>query len=205
MLPGPPLRKECPHCHRVKELLSLLSGNTIGAKQWSDTKTVCRMLPRNSDIQKCPSCGKYFFLSDAKTLPSTNESAKGFTMDTGHLSYQELREAFMQLYESATEDQKYVLHLNILYSYNDRYRKDGSAEVEFGEEYDFFVQNCQMLLKMNRVIPTLCAELYREIGEFEQCVQYLDSIEPVTGYENEVREQIRKRALDGDRMVFQLG
>ena len=45
----------------------------------------------------------------------------------------------------------------------------------------------------------------REIGEFEQCVQYLDSIEPVTGYENEVREQIRKRALDGDRMVFQLG
>lgn len=27
------------------------------------------MLPKNSDVQKCPGCGKYYFLADAKTLP----------------------------------------------------------------------------------------------------------------------------------------
>ena len=26
------------------------------------------MLPENSQVQKCPGCGKYYFLKDAKTL-----------------------------------------------------------------------------------------------------------------------------------------
>ena len=70
MLPGPPLRKECPYCKAVKELMSLRSGNTFGGTHWSDTKRIYPMLPQNSDVQKCPSCGKFYFLSDAKTLPA---------------------------------------------------------------------------------------------------------------------------------------
>ena len=50
--------------------MSLRSGNTIGGVHWSDTKKVYPMLPKNSDVQKCPGCGKYYFLADAKTLPS---------------------------------------------------------------------------------------------------------------------------------------
>lgn len=37
---------------------------------WSDTKKEYPMLPRNSEVQKCLRCGKYYFLADAKTLPS---------------------------------------------------------------------------------------------------------------------------------------
>jgi phage FluMu protein Com len=70
MIPGPPLRKECPHCKAVKELMSLVSGNTCGGVHWSDTKKEYPMLPQNSDVQKCPECGKYYFLADAKTLPA---------------------------------------------------------------------------------------------------------------------------------------
>ena len=70
MIPGPALRKECPYCKEVKELMSLRSGNTIGGEHWSDTKKVYPMLPKNSDVQKCLGCGKYYFLADAKTLPS---------------------------------------------------------------------------------------------------------------------------------------
>ena len=50
--------------------MSLVSGNTCGGMHWSDTKKVYPMLPKNSDVQKCPGCGKYYFLADAKTLPS---------------------------------------------------------------------------------------------------------------------------------------
>ena len=70
MTPGPALRKECPYCKAVKELMSLRSGNTIGGVHWSDTKKEYPMLPRNSEVQKCLRCGKYYFLADAKTLPS---------------------------------------------------------------------------------------------------------------------------------------
>lgn len=69
MIIGPSLRKECPYCKAVKELISLRSGNTIGGKHWSDTKKVYPMLPQNSEVQKCTECGKYYFLADAKTLP----------------------------------------------------------------------------------------------------------------------------------------
>lgn len=68
MIIGPSLRKECPYCGEVKELISLRSGNTFRATRWSDTKTIYPMLPKNSDVQKCPVCGKYYFLADAKTL-----------------------------------------------------------------------------------------------------------------------------------------
>jgi ribosomal protein S27AE len=68
MIPGPALRKECPYCGEVKELSSLRSGNTLRASHWSDTKSIYPMLPKNSEVQKCPGCGKYYFLADAKTL-----------------------------------------------------------------------------------------------------------------------------------------
>ena len=38
------------------------------------------MLPQNSDVQKCPECGKYYFLADAKTLPSGEDSLKSKRM-----------------------------------------------------------------------------------------------------------------------------
>ena len=80
MIPGPPLRKECPYCKAVKELMSLRSGNTFGGTHWSDTKRIYPMLPQNSDVQKCPECGKYYFLADAKTLPSGEDSLKSKRM-----------------------------------------------------------------------------------------------------------------------------
>lgn len=125
-------------------------------------------------------------------------------MRTGELNYQEAKEALEQLYESANADRRFVLRIYVLYAFNDEYARKGLKYLEDSEDYRYFVENCREMIKMSQTNPTLRAELYHEIGEFEQCVKYLDSIEPVTGYENEVREQIRKRALNGDRMVFAL-
>lgn len=126
-------------------------------------------------------------------------------MRTGELNFQEAKEALEQLYETSSEERRFTLRMYVLYAFNDMYGRNGLQCLEDTEDYQYFVENCHEMIKMNQTNPTLRAELYREIGEFDQCVQYLDAIEPVTGNENEVREQIRKRALDGDRMVFQLG
>lgn len=126
------------------------------------------------------------------------------SMRTGELNFEEAREALEQLYESSNEKRRFILRLYVLYSFNDKYGREGLKYRYDCEDYLYFVENCREMIKMSQTNPTLRAELYREIGEFEQCVQYLDSIEPVIGYENEVREQIRKRALNGDRMVFAL-
>ena len=48
MNPANSLVVKCPHCGGKKELLQLISGNTLGAEQWSDAKQIAPMLPRVS-------------------------------------------------------------------------------------------------------------------------------------------------------------
>ena len=48
----------CPHCGGEKEIMSLMSGNYIGAELWSDGKLIAPMLQKPSPVQKCPHCRK---------------------------------------------------------------------------------------------------------------------------------------------------
>ena len=125
-------------------------------------------------------------------------------MRTGDLNFEEAREALEQLYESSNEKRRFILRLYVLYAFNDKYGREGLKYLLDCEDYLYFVENCREMIKMEQTNSTLRAELYREIREFDQCVQYLDSLEPAGEYENQVREQIRQRALDQDRMVFAL-
>ena len=125
-------------------------------------------------------------------------------MRTGDLNFEEAREALEQLYESSNEKRRFILRLYVLYAFNDKYGREGLKYLLDCEDYLYFVENCREMIKMEQTNSTLRAELYREIGEFDQCVQYLDSLEPAGEYENQVRGQIRQRALDQDRMVFAL-
>ena len=125
-------------------------------------------------------------------------------MRTGTLNFQEAREALEQLYESSELKRRFTLRLYVLYAYNDMYGRSGVIPLDGSEDQLFFEENCREMIKMERTIPTLRAELYREIGEFEKCVEYLDSLEPAGEHENKVRELIKERALIGDRTVFRL-
>ena len=124
-------------------------------------------------------------------------------MRTGELNFQEAREALEQLYESSNEDRRFTLRVYVLYAFNDMYGRNGLKYLEDSDEYQYFVENCREMIKMKQTDVTLIAELYREIGEFDKCLAYLDTLEPGSDVENDVREMIRQRALDGDRMVFQ--
>ena len=125
-------------------------------------------------------------------------------MRTGTLNFQEAREALEQLYESSDLKRRFTLRLYVLYAYNDMYGRSGVIPLDGSEDQLFFEENCREMIKMERTIPTLRAELYREIGEFDKCVEYLDSLEPAGEHENNVRELIKERALIGDRTVFRL-
>ena len=125
-------------------------------------------------------------------------------MRTGTLNFQEAREALEQLYESSDLKRRFTLRLYVLYAYNDIYGRSGVVPLDGSEDQLFFEENCREMIRMERTIPTLRAELYREIGEFDKCIEYLDSLEPAGEHENNVRELIKERALIGDRTVFRL-
>ena len=69
--------RECPHCkaHVVEE--ETLSGNTIGAKIYTDGKREARMLPDHPALVKCPMCGGLFWVEEAEEVDSGFEAAEG--------------------------------------------------------------------------------------------------------------------------------
>jgi hypothetical protein len=90
-------------------------------------------------------------------------------MRTGDLNFEEAREALEQLYESSNEKRRFILRLYVLYAFNDKYGREGLKYLLDCEDYLYFVENCREMIKMEQTNSTLRAELYREIGEFDQC------------------------------------
>ena len=71
---GDPTRLTCPYCGKAKHILSIASGNTFGAIQWSDTKNDYPMLRFPSTVQRCPHCGGYYFYDDSNPVECDPEA-----------------------------------------------------------------------------------------------------------------------------------
>ena len=56
MLPGPVLIKQCPSCQGLYKQFTLTSGNTFGAKYFTDGKMNAPMLPQAPELLRCPHC-----------------------------------------------------------------------------------------------------------------------------------------------------
>jgi hypothetical protein len=78
-----------------------------------------------------------------------------------------------------TSKDEISLRMMILWAYNDLYWDVTDAERQTKEylvEREYFIQNTKAIIALNPDKPLFCAELYREIGEFEQCIKILYSI-----------------------------
>lgn len=198
---------KCPHCGEEKEVLSLLSGNSIGMRQWSDSRRRCPMLPRLSPIQKCPHCGKYFF---AETAEERYDESRMSNMDTGELSYEETKEAFEQLNDMAEKDEKYSLCFSMLFAFNDKFYRlpenITADNVPDENDKELFETILGKLIKLNPhgEKDLLTAEFYREKGQYDQCLRILDEIEDSLGGIKFVADQIREHAEAQDPLVFEL-
>ena len=195
MLPAHSALLRCPHCGAKKEVLQLMSGNTFGATLWSDAKQIAPMLPRVSYIQRCPTCGKYFFRTKDVMAGTSNNYGGG----TGDLPLEYLKQALTQL--QPTGNDEHILRINILWAFNDRYGNMEQSDIPI-EEWEYHVDNVHHLVQMD-LEDLLKAELYREIGEFELAIQFLKSLE-VTEETKELYRKILQQAKQHNRKVFVL-
>ena len=166
MIPGLAEIVQCPYCGTEKALMTLITCNNIGEKDWSDGKVIYPMAPSVSPVQKCPKCGKYYL----KNLLESQEG-KETTFNTGNLSYYEWKEAYIQfrlecptvskspigsLYFNKKKYKDYRLDLNrsdwnyirlhLIQAFNDLYYRFGSSDSNGAgeslppkEEFDFIV------------------------------------------------------------------
>lgn len=185
----------CPHCGGKKKLLRLMSGNTFNAVQWSDAKIVAPMMPTVSPILKCPKCGHFYF-----TFEVDKEEGDDYTMECGWLSFEDVIKAKDELRwkEAYWENEMAIV---VMWAYNDIIR---SGKKTSWKQDEIFRKTISSLLELSILEdnPLLRAEMYREIGEFDRCLEILENFDIKEEYPAFVAKQIAKRAAQNDFMVF---
>ncbi len=158
-------------------MMTLISGNTFGGTVWSDTRRHYPMLPEVSPIQKCPHCGKYYFIEQANSRYADDIKYSG---ELGTLNYSELKEAKEQMeHLTLNPVQRWIINHLLFTAYNDEFRrpdKEKSLKIPTEEDQQIFATTIEALLSgMNssRDYELFHAELLREIGRFDEAKEIL--------------------------------
>lgn len=83
MLPGPDQIVACPRCEGLARYATLMSGNTICARVWTDGKQIAPMMPQPPAVVKCAHCKECYWLRDAKELGFDGYGIPGVSFDAG--------------------------------------------------------------------------------------------------------------------------
>jgi hypothetical protein len=184
MIPGPTELYKCPHCGNLISKGSLLSGNNFGARLFSDGKSIAPMMPRFPDLTKCRKCDSIFWLSELKEVGSYSwdEPEDPTWKDADPAEFLNIEDSFRALESGMArdkEEEKYI-RKQIWWGYNDRIRngqnifKDAQDELRWKE-------NIELLLRLLDPSDTdekiMSAELYRNLGDFENCQKLIQSLE----------------------------
>ena len=205
MTPGFPYRLTCPQCGGHKLVASIASGNTFNATLWSDSKHDYPMLPQPSVIQRCPNCGHYFFYNNGNPVETKEER---FSFDFGELSFEQINEAYDELYNCTPGDDNRMQILFIwLFKYNDKYggRDSNNCSQEsptsIAERRAGIIEELMSLQADNLL---LVAELYRELGNFEKCIELAIPLLGGDDFSAEVARKFIEHAQMHDTRVFPL-
>ncbi|MDY6832129.1 MAG: hypothetical protein SWC96_09885 [Thermodesulfobacteriota bacterium] len=68
MIPGPSIVRECSACGKFFIEDTVSSGNTFGARFWTDGKIKAPMLPDQPELVKCEFCGALIWIEEQKPI-----------------------------------------------------------------------------------------------------------------------------------------
>jgi hypothetical protein len=210
MIPGNARIVNCPYCGKEKRLMTLISGNNLGARYWSDNKEEAPMLPRVSPMQKCDGCGKYYLEYKQGFLESRDH-----TSERGELTYPEWKEAYMQFTneqcDDVSDDDLTKIRFWLIQAYNDYYHRSRWEKRPESPEEHAFIANIiiDFIAAFNWQTvksPLLKAELYREANEMEKCAATLHAIDfdHLSESGKQLFRSIQLRMENKDTTVFEL-
>jgi tetratricopeptide (TPR) repeat protein len=221
-----------------------MSGNTFGAKFFSDTKRVAPMLPKFPQITICPKCNTIFWLSKSKAVEVEEydlfddwriakiKKPKWWWGKRKRKEYKEREEEhqrkereerekykparFLHIDEyvlalqnkdvCSSKEDEYYIRLKLWHTFNDRIR-NGQPLFENDSEKKHWEDNCRQLIALinsnKGPDKVMIAELKRNLGEFEEAVNLLDSIRH-RGNEWWVIDQIKAACEKKNTLVFRL-
>ncbi|MBI4882058.1 MAG: hypothetical protein HY812_20715 [Planctomycetes bacterium] len=189
MRPGPVLIVACPRCGALARHGTLASGNTFGARLWSDGMLDAPMLPLPREVGRCTGCGKYYWLEAAREVGSVDAFADALRGARDEYSavpwVEDVDEAgyYRALQEGLGSNRKKerLLRMRAWWRRNDAFREEGKAAPAGGAELP---EACRLnlealagLLDGKKVDDRLLrAEVLRELGQFGAARAILASV-----------------------------
>lgn len=190
MIPGPDVLYQCPKCNNYIYNESIMSGNTCGSLLYSDGKSFAPMLPEFPNLTKCKVCGEFLWLQKMKAIGyfglSCDNMLSDLIPDTGKvpdkaefLTMDEYFEALRNNAASAKKDEVFI-RIRILWAFNDRLRSGEEIFLDDNDEIRYLDNLAELinLLDENNLDEKISlAEVYRNLGDFDKCVDIIESID----------------------------
>lgn len=190
---------ECPHCQKLYKKRLIGSFGTYGADFYSDGHVGGGFVPESLNIIKClnKACGKFFRIQEAPVIAEfKNNDFNNLQWKDAHylagyrISAAGLEEALEQGF-CQSESEEIQIRTMLLKRYNDWVRSDKRLDFPPDEKRKHLANIDKLLAlafedisNVNRML--FRAELYREKGDFESCIQTLQKVK--TDDENKIRQ-----------------
>jgi hypothetical protein len=201
MIPAPTLYYKCPGCDKIHANESIISGNTFGSKQYSDTRRITPMLPEFPSNTKCQQCGLIFWLDKTTETRDKNERSRHYA---NFLSIDGFKEA-LSLGMGTNGGRALHLRLWLLWSWHEAMEKNSMQpeEVYNDTAYNENITGIQQHINTNELGTELfMAELHRFAGRFEKAAaifeKHLDNTEHMMIAEG------HHRCFEHDRRTYQM-
>ncbi|WP_042500488.1 hypothetical protein [Thermaerobacter marianensis] len=224
MEPAPDFIIRCPRegCTAHYRVRRYASGNTLGARVWTDGRIAAPMWPEEPEITRCDACGAYFWLDQAPKVAVAEPIVEDYDAegrrvgrdagewdvpDVRFLSPREHLEALASGDLCATPEQERRLRWLLWWADNDRYRQDeplvaARSSGDWLDEEQVRKNRLRLydLLDERQPVQRLAkAEPARQLGWFAHARELLDW--PWLDEHREFAERIRQLAEAGDPAV----
>ena len=214
-MPGPDQIVACPSCRALAKHMTLASGNTFGARAWTDGKQVAPMLPCPPAVVRCHSCAACYWLTDAEKIGTVNPwYGEGSQVDPAWATAPEVHEPTEDEYYDAVRkglatdaEQQLTLRILAWWRRNDTFRDPPQGDVaSIATGPGLWRENLEALVSLldeaDENKRLMKAEALRELGEFESAQQILGRVASAD-YAAVVR-QLRSLCGAGDACVREL-
>lgn len=186
MLPGPVYIYECPNCGNLLQKYSFISGNTFGAKMYSDGKCIAPMLPKRLILTKCKKCNNIFWLNKIKEIGTVefDDYKNPMRQNSDLIESLKIDDCFKAIDTGIAENEQeeFFIRQLIWRSYNNRVRKGENQFIDADDEI-MWRENCYKLISLldssdldQRI---MIAELKRNLGDYYGCIDILNTIDDI--------------------------
>ena len=176
MLPGPKIIKECPGCLKPFGQMTMSSGNTFGAKLWSDRKFEAPMMIESNRCGICPNCNLLIWIDKSNEIDRVDLGSLKTSNYSNLKSCESPRIAdYLKLLNDSTLSAKDEIYIRcqLLQTFNDYFRK-GIPESSSSDESKKNKLRLIDLLGYRQDDLLLKAEIYRELGDFVAALSILE-------------------------------